>query len=474
MKTNYIKTKREAGFTLIEVLIVVLILAMLSGMMIMSAHGGRRVGVANQAVSSAQQNSRIAASLLERDIRGIGTGLFVNSYRRMNGGDVGQTSENYLPDQFNYDIGAGSLEGCMVPPIEVLNGTDSESQSYLNPLHQTINLTNDLRVPHSDIITTYQIDFNFFGGTIDNYEGIGQENFIVSDPVLVARLLKIWNELGGNPIMVMVVDDEGTYSTMRTITMISEQAGEIRIKMEPSQAFNQPTNFKGFLEDMGHRFTGPGGPERLRSMVAGDFFVQVSVVSYFLYQHPDPAHGADGWLVRLDLPAAASGSLDIDATDPDTIRPFVLAEQVADFQVALGIMKDTNGDGETDQLTWINDETMEQYVHTSGGSGSVTDPFRELVNEFREFRFSLVFRTDNSAAAEPFGFMRRDNPNFGSAYPNSETIARAVGVSPVIEDHAWTESDLLDRLWYHRAIQLDRLIKVRNLDLGDTYARISN
>ena len=83
MKTNYIKTKREAGFTLIEVLIVVLILAMLSGMMIMSAHGGRRVGVANQAVSSAQQNSRIAASLLELDIRGVGTGLFVNSYRRI-------------------------------------------------------------------------------------------------------------------------------------------------------------------------------------------------------------------------------------------------------------------------------------------------------------------------------------------------------------------------------------------------------
>jgi len=225
----------------------------------------------------------------------------------------------------------------------VINGTDSDPPSYLNPLPDTIGLTSSYRQPNSDVVTIYSLTNSVFQGRIDEYEGLGQENFVVTDPILADRLVDFFDANGGRPILVMVIDDEGRYATLRAVTGISMTAGEAKIKMEPSNSANQPANFKSFLESLGYSFSGPGGPEQLRQTVSGDSFAQVSAVTYFVYTHPDPAQQAEGWLVRLDMPAMVADSLNIDASNPDTIRPFVLAEHVSDFQVALGVDSDESG-----------------------------------------------------------------------------------------------------------------------------------
>jgi hypothetical protein len=275
--------------------------------------------------------------------------------------------------------------------------------------------------------------------------------------------------MGGEPLLVMMIDDEGSYTTLRAVTGVNEVSGTYKIKMEPSQTVNQPSNFKGFLEDIGYSFNGPGGPELLRSTVAGDSFAQVSAVTYFVYHNPDPALQADGWLVRLDIPAIVAGGLNIDATDPDTIRPFVVAERVMDFQVALGIDFDENG--LVDAGDWRNGEDMEAYIHSEAGAGGVSSDFDDFINKLREVRLTVITRTGNSAADNPYGFARRDAPNFDTTYPSIGSITEVIGVSTQVEDHAWSQTELLDRLWYHRAMQVTKRIKIRNLDLANTFAR---
>jgi len=448
---------------------VLVIISILSTIMIVSVNSSRRAGLANQGVSSAQQSARLISTLLERDARDIGSGLYSNAYRSKNGGEAGELIGSQSPDRFDYELDVTDLEGFMIPPLEVVNGTNNEPASYLNPMAQSINLTSDYRAPGSDVLTTYSIPTDLFGGVIDEYSGLGQENFIVEDPVLGQRLLDIFERLGSKPLLVFVIDDEGTYATLRSITQISSQAGEFRIKMEPSNAVNQPTNFKGFLEDIGYSFTGPGGPDQLRAMVQGDSFGMISAVTYFVYNHPDPSLGADGWLVRLDVPSIIAAGLDIDATDPETLRPFVLAEHVVDFQVALGIDSDHNGF--VDYGEWVSSEAMEDYSHVAPGEDSVSTEFSDLVNHLVGVRVTVVTRTDNTSADDPYGFMRRDAPGFDSTYPGAAEVAAALNLPTQIEDHAWDRDDLLDRVWYHRAVSFTRSMKIRNLNLANTFAR---
>ena len=460
---------RQAGFTLAEVLIVLVIISILSTIMIVSVNSSRRAGLANQGVSSAQQSARLISTLLERDVRDIGGGLYSNAYRSKNGGEAGELIGSQSPDQFDYELDITDLEGFMIPPMEVINGTDDDPASYLNPLAETINLTNGYRAHGSDVLTTYAISVDLFGGVIDDYTGLGQENFVVSDPVLGQRLVDIFERLGSKPLLIFVIDDEGTYATLRTITNIATLADDILIKMEPSNAVNQPTNFKGFLEDIGYNFNVPGGPELLRQTVTGDSFGMISAVTYFVYSHPDPSLGADGWLVRLDIPSIIAAGLDIDATDPDTLRPFVLAEHVVDFQVALGIDSDHNGI--LDHGEWRNSEDMEDYTHVATGEGSISTEFSDLVNYLVGFRVTVVTRTDNTSADDPYGFMRRDAPAFDSTYPGAAEVAAALNLPAQIEDHSWDRGDLLDRVWYHRAVSFTRSMKIRNLNLANTFAR---
>ena len=459
----------DAGFTLIEVLIVLGILSLLSVIMVVSIDGSRRAGLTAQAESEAHENSRAVIGILERDVRDIGSGIFTATYRRNNGGEVGELTGNQDPGSFNYSIETTDLEGLMVPPLEVINGTDGEPASYLNPLESTIGLTSAYRAPNTDIITMYTVLDSVFQGRIDNYEGLAQENFIVSDPILGERLLDYFNSMGGGPILVMMIDDEGSYSTLRAVTGVTQVASEYLIKMEPSQSVNQPSNFKGFLEDIGYRFNVPGGPELLRTMITGDSFAQVSASTYFVYSHPDPQYQASGWLVRLDIPAIVSGGLSIDASDPNTIRPFVVSERVEDFQVALGIDFDDNG--VVDAGEWRNSEDMEAYIHAVAGGGGVSTDLVDFINGLREVRVTLVSRTGNSVADNPYGFARTDAPNFDTIYPTVESMAEVIGVNNQIEDHAWSRSELLDQLWYHRAVQVARRIKIRNLGLANTFAR---
>jgi len=463
------KGAADAGFTLIEALIVLGILSLLSVIMVVSIDGSRRAGLTAQAESEAHENSRAVITILERDVRDAGSGIFTATYRRNNGGEVGELTGNQNPDDFNYGIDPTDLQGLMVPPLEVINGTDSQPASYLNPVESTIGLTNDYRVANTDMITTYTVCDSVFQGRIDNYEGLAQENFIVTDPVLGARLKSYFDSMGGNPILVMMIDDEGSYTTLRAVTGVVLVASEYLIKMEPSQSVNQPSNFKGFLEDIGYRFNVPGGPELLRNTITGDNFAQVSAATYFVYSHPDPQYQASGWLVRLDLPAIVAGSLSIDATDPNTIRPFVVAERVEDFQVALGI--DFDDSGVVDAGEWRNAEDMENYIHAVAGDGSVSTDFEEFINKLREVRMTVVSRTGNSVTENPYGFARHDSPNFDSIYPSVASMAEVIGVSGQIEDHAWSKTELQGRLWYHRAMQVARRIKIRNLDLANTFAR---
>lgn len=459
----------DRGFTLVEVLLVLGILSILSVIMVYSMTGARQIGMSNQALAMAQQNARLVTAIVERDLRQTGGGLFVNSYRVKNGGKAGEVTGSMNPDSFDYDLGTEDLEGMMVPPIEVINGTDGDGSSYLNPAAESIGLTAQYREPGTDMVTIYTLVNSGFTGTVDDVTGGGQENFLVTDSVIGARVKDIFDASGGKPVLVIVMDDEGTYATLRTITEISEQSGEYRMKMEPSNDTNQPSNFKAFLEELGYEFNGPGGPELLRQTINGDSFAQVSAVSYFVYTHPDPGRGARGWLVRLDLPVMVAGELDIDATDPDTIRPFVLAEHVVDFQVALGI--DADDDGLLSAAEWINDETMETYSHLTVGEDSVNAEFLSLVNDFREMRFSIVTHTDNSTVENPFGFGNRDDASFYTKYPTVIDVANAVGIAPQLEDRIWNYSEMIDRLWYRRGVQLTRSIKIRNLDLENMFAR---
>ena len=461
---------RDEGFTLLEALVVLGILSIVSVLMILSVDGSRRAGMAAQAESNAQQTCRMALTLLERDTRAAGSGVFSNTYRRKNGSEAGEMLGNQNPDSFAYFLEVTDLEGFMLPPVEVVNGTDSTPGSYLSPLSETINLTNDYRVPNTDMLMVYSLDTNQLEGRIDDITGVGQENFIIEDQILGKRLLDIFEQLGSQPMLVAIIDDEGTYATMRAITSIVEEAVDYRVHMNPSNDYNQPTNFKGFLESIGYDFNQPGGPDLFRQTVNNDYFATVTAVTYFVYRHPDPAMQADGWLVRLDMPAVIAGTLTIDASDPDTIRPFVIAEQVSDFQVALGI--DLDDSGGVDASEWINDEAMESYIHDEGGEGTVSDEFLDLVNYLRAVRATVVTRTDISAEDEPYGFARRDSANFDTLYSTIDEIAEMVGVSEQIEDHAWSREEILDRLWYHRAMQVSTRIKIRNLDLANTFARV--
>lgn len=461
--------RKDGGFTLLEVLLVLGILSILSVIMIYSMTGARKIGLSNQALSTTQQNARLVSSIIERDFRQCGSGLFVNTYRVKNGGKAGEVTGAMNPDSFDYELEVEDLEGMMVPPIEVVNGTDADGSSYLNPVAESIGLTAAYREPGTDMVTIYTIVNSGFNGNVDDVTGGGQENFLVTDSVVGTRVNDIYQSLGGKPVLVIVMDDEGKYATLRTITQISEQSGEYRLKMEPSNDTNQPANFKAFLEELGYDFNGPGGPELFRQTVSGDTFAQVSAVTYFVYRHPDAGLGAEGWLVRLDMPVIVAGDLAIDATDPDTIRPFVLAEHVVDFQVALGI--DIDDDGLLADTEWFNDETMETYSHLIPGEDSVTTEFMALVNNFREMRFSIVTYTDASTEENPFGFGNRDNPSFYSNYPTVVDVARAIGITPTLEDRTWNYTELIDRLWYRRGVQQTRAVKIRNLDLENMFAR---
>jgi prepilin-type N-terminal cleavage/methylation domain-containing protein len=182
MRTRRFKgmLRRQAGFSLLEVLIVLGIVSLLSVMMVVSIDGSRRAGLTAQSESEAQQICRAVVSILERDARDAGSGIFTATYRRNNGGEVGELTGNQNPDTFDYSIDATDLEGLMVPPLEVVNGTDTQPASYLNPIDQTIGLTNTYRMPNTDIFTIYSIVNSVFQGRIDDYEGLGQENFVVT------------------------------------------------------------------------------------------------------------------------------------------------------------------------------------------------------------------------------------------------------------------------------------------------------
>jgi hypothetical protein len=443
------------------------ILAILGVLMIYSAAGARKVGTAQQTLASAQQNARMLSSIIERDLRDAGSDLYVNVYRAKNGGTTYKPVGEDSPDTFDYSLGSEELEGVMIPPIEVTNDTDDDPNSYLNPVALSMNLTNSYREYGTDLITLYATGLSEFSANIDEYTGLGQEMIEVTDPKVGARLMKIWEKLGEKPILVMMIDDQGAYSTFRTITNVRKSADVYQFDLNPSNDYNQPTDFKGFLEDIGYSFLGE--PAKLREMVGGDWFSQVSVVTYFVYTHPDPGKQAEGWFVRIDMPAVTANAMDVDASDPDTIRPFVVADHVSDFQVALGV--DTNTNGVLDAGEWHNSEDMEDYSHLTTGDGSVNAQFTDLINNLLAVRYSIVTYTDQTAEDDPYGFIDRDSPEFYTNYSDVNDVANLIGISPTLEDRQWDSYSLAYRLWYRRAVQQTRVAKIRNLDLENTFAR---
>lgn len=459
---------QENGFSLVEVLIVLGIFSMLSVMMVYSVSNARQIGLATQNAAVAGQSGRLVMNIIERDIRLIGTEIFENIYRVNNGGQAGELVQSQPPEFFNYELGELDLEGFMVPPIEVTNGTDSPAQSYLLPIEDVFGITAEYREPGTDLVTIFYGVDTGFSGIVDDVTGQGQENFIVNDQAVGQRAKNIFDQQGGDPVLVLVIDDEGQYSTFRTVTQIAVNNDEYRFKMEPSNDFNQPSNFKGFLEDIGYDFKGPGGPDLFRQTVAGDTFMQVMAVTYLVYSNPSAA-GAQGWLVRLELGAITSSSTTIDATDPETLRPFVVSEHISDFQVAFGI--DSDEDGEISTSEWHNDNTMENYIHTTPGEDSVSADFLDLINNLRAFRFSIVAHTDASSEDNPFAFPDSDDADFSSLFPSVQSVADKIGVSVTLEDRTWGYTELVDRLWYRKAYQFTKSNIIRNLDLENAFAR---
>jgi len=452
--------ERQSGFSLIEVLIVLLIFSGLTIIMMYTTSNMRSIGVATQNNTTAMQQGRIIANIMERDVRLIGAELFENTYYLNQG-----NTESVDPQYFNYELISADLSGIMVPPLEITNGTDTEINSFSMPLDEMMGLTSEYREPNTDLLTLYYGTDTGFNGTIDEYTGVGQENFVIQDEIVGNRVQNIFDQLGNEPILVLVIDEKGEYSTFRTVTNIAKNNTETRIKMEPSNAFNQPSNFKGFIQE---RYPGVKSNE-VPGYVRNDTFMQVEAVSYFVYSHPDAAMQARGWLIRLDLAAVVAGELTIDAADPETLRPFIIAENVSDFQVAMGIDSNTNGDIEASE--WINDENMENYTHTVIG-GTPSAAYEDMVNNLRAVRFSVVSHTNGTAENDPYGFADPNSSTFTSSHPDVGSVARYIGITPNLEDRTWSYTELVDRLWYRKAVQLTKAVVIRNLDLENTFARV--
>lgn len=454
------KCNDAKGFSLVEVLIVLLILSFLSGMMIITIAGARRVGTATQSKAVAQQKNRYINNIMERDFRLAGVGIYEDAYKYNNRGS--------LTGEFNFSISEGDLEGVMIPPMEITNGTNTSIVSYFNPFEASIGLTSAFREPDTDLVTLYQKSFTGFNAEISGYTGVGQEHFDVDDQVAGPRLKRMFDKLGGNPILVYVMDPEGKYATLRTVTDVSVASNIYKIKMSPSNSTNQPSNMKAFLQSWN-----PALPNKeIPGEVTGDTFAQVSCVSYFVYRHPNPAFGAEGWLVRLDLAAIAAAGINVDANDPETIRPYVISENVSDFQVAVGVDSDMNGI--LDGLEWHNDESMEKFVHANLGvfeGDTVPDEYVDFVNNLRSVRFSIVTYTDETAANDRIGFADPQGSAFSTGYPTADAVADFLGITATLEDHFWDYNALVDRLWYHRAVQITKTAVIRNLDLENTFAR---
>lgn len=451
---------KEYGFSLVEVLLVLLILSILSSIMIYTATGARQIGVANQAVTAAQQNARMVNIIMERDLRLVGAGVYSNAFRSKNGG-LDLPNEKLEPSSFDYDMGTVELQGFMIPPIEVNNGTNTEVVSYLNPVDSTAGLTINYREPGTDLITIYSSVDSGFTGKIDGYSS---DNLVVSDPVVGARLLQIFTSGGGNPILIYLIGDEEddeSYATMRSVTNVAKSGTDYNLTTLAINDINQPATIVDFLKEV--------KPTLDTGAIPGNYIVQVSAAAYFVYSHPNPAMNARGWLVKLDMSSIISGGLTIDATDPDTIRPFVIAEHVSDFQVAIGI--DSNDDSAIAANEWHNGEDMENYVHLDEGSGTVTNDFVDLINNLRAVRFSIVAHTDESSVENPFGFGDPNSGTFSSTYPTVAEVAEQIGITVTLEDRVWTRDALINRMWFRRAVQHTNVVKIRNLDLENTFAR---
>lgn len=441
------------GFSLVEVLIVLLILSFLSTMMIVAITGARRIGTTAQSNSVAQQKNRYVMNIMERDFRLAGAGIYEDVFRSNN------NNSNQNPAKFAYSMTDASLGGFMIPPMEITNGTDSPVLSYLNPLEATIGLTSAFREPGTDVVTVYRKTNSGFSATVAKYKDDGGEVFEVQNMVDGERLLQLFNKLGGRPIVVCLVEANGAFGTLRAVTGIEKDADSYNFTMAPTNSINQPDEMKTFLTTL----------NKPTDRIDNSFFAQVSPVSYFVYTHPDPALGATGWLVRLDLAAIVAGAINVDANDPETLRPFVVSENISDFQVAVAV--DSDIDNIISAAEWHNGEDMENYIHYIPTSGSASADYTDFINNLKTIRFSVVTYTDETAANSGVGFADPDGSKFSSIYPTVANVADFIGITPTLEDRAWDKDQLVTRLWFHRAVQMTKTTAIRNMDLENSFAR---
>jgi prepilin-type N-terminal cleavage/methylation domain-containing protein len=460
------RNKLESGFSLIEVLIVLLIFSLLSVMMVYTTSNARQIGTSTQNFALANQNARLIVNIMERDMRQIGAGVFEVIYKRNNGG-FDNEKNNSTPDSFRYEMVEADLDGFMVPPVEVNNGTDSAQQSYLMPLQDAIDLVPGRRELSSDLITIYYTIDSGFSGKFDGALEGSEEALKVTDQVTGKRVEEIFTEVYNSaPQLVFISEDAKAYSTLRVVNSVVEVgANEYHLFTQPINGFNQPETFKEFLDS-----ANKSGD--LNDLIKTAKFKQINAISYFLYNNTAESPDAEGWLIRLDWGSVVATGALIDCSDPETLRPYVVAEHVADFQVALGIDSDQNGI--IDNSEWINDENMETYVHLNPGSGSTSAEYLNLVNNLRAIRCTVVSHTDASAENDPFGFPDPDDANFYNLYPTVNEVADKIGITPTLEDRVWSHSELVDRLWYRKAVQLTKSVIIRNMDLENTFARENN
>ena len=451
------------GFSLVEVLIVLGILSFLSAMMIVAITGARRIGTTAQAQSVAQQKNRYIHNIMERDIRLAGTGVYKEVFERNNSAEYKQDAGigGSLPDQFNFSIDQKALDGLMLSPIEVVNGTDTPAMSYLFPLESTIGLTSSFREPGTDLITIYQRSNSGFSAIISGASA-SPDSVIVSKAHIGERMLQLFNRMGSRPILVSISDEEGLYSTIRMVTGIEQNAGDYNVFLSaPNSA--QPEELETFLTSV------KGGGVDVNTQLNEDNISQLNAVSYFVYTHPIPAMGARGWLVRLDHGAIVASGNAVNANNPETIRPYVISENVADFQVALGV--DTDESGIIDAGEWQNSENMENSLHYTPGDDTATNEYEDFINNLRAVRYSVVSYTDETSANDRIGFADPDSSNFSAMYPNAAAVADFIGITPTLEDRVWDYNQLIQRLWYHRAVQVTKSAVIRNMDLENTFAR---
>jgi hypothetical protein len=95
----------------------------------------------------------------------------------------------------------------------------------------------------------------------------------------------------------------------------------------------------------------------------------------------------------------------------------------------------------------------------------------DLLNNLRAFRFSIVSHTDADMENDPFGFPDPTESGFSSQFGSVGSVAEKIGITATLEDRTWSYTELIDRLWYHKAVQYTKSVIVRNLDLENAFAR---